>query len=112
MNIRSIDLQVLIPQATEVSKTQHTANQQSAAQQQQFAAQWQRIAENRQQQVQVVNQSEGKRIKEQKESPNKQSSQEQESEQKQQDRQDNATNHAVTSTHADPIRGHVIDIKT
>ncbi|MDU4959879.1 MAG: hypothetical protein E6X17_04340 [Sporomusaceae bacterium] len=64
MNIRSIDLQVLIPHSAEVGKLQHSGNQQPLAQQQEFAAQWQKTAQERQQQVQLVNHSEGGRVKE------------------------------------------------
>lgn len=110
MNIRSIDLQVLIPHATEVGKTQHTTNQQNAAQQQDFAMQWQRIAQDRQQQVQLVNHSEGGKVKEKQESPEKHQEQDEQDHSQQQDSQENQESSPEQLAH-DPIRGHLIDIK-
>ncbi|MDF2500609.1 MAG: hypothetical protein K0Q77_1323 [Anaerosporomusa subterranea] len=111
MNIRSIDLQVLIPHATEVSKIQHTANQQTASQQHDFASQWQKISQDRQQQVQTINQSEGGKIKEKKEAQDKRRDQGRTKEQAQ--RKDGR----VQPPHApqafpDTSLGHTIDIKT
>lgn len=54
MNIRSMDLQVLFPKTTEVAKTQQQLNQQNTLQQHELAAQWQKISQMRQQQVQFV----------------------------------------------------------
>ena len=90
MNIRSIDLQVLISQTTEVSKMQHATNQQNASQQQNFAAQWQRISQDREHQVQIVNQSEGGKVRGNEESPEKRRNQD-DSEEQQQRRDDGAT---------------------
>jgi hypothetical protein len=110
MNIRSIDLQVLIPHATEVSKAQHTANQQTASQQQDFAAQWQRISQDRQQQVQTVNQSEGGKIKEKKEDPDKRRNRG--SKEQTQRKDGNAQPPHAPQAFPDPALGHRIDIKT
>ena len=62
MNIRSIDLQVLIPRATDASRVQQQQNQQPIVQQQQAAEQQQQLAANRQHQVQALVKSEGKKI--------------------------------------------------
>ncbi len=52
MNIRPIDLQVIIPHATDIGKMQATQNNQQITQQQQFAEQLQRQAAEQQGQVQ------------------------------------------------------------
>lgn len=52
MSINPIELQVLIPKATEVGKAQNLANRQETLQQQHVAAQWNDISTNRQHQVQ------------------------------------------------------------
>lgn len=107
MNIRPIDLQILIPQASEASKIQHTANQQNAALQHDFANQWQKISQDRQQQVQTVIQPEGGKISEK---------QEQEKRQKERRRAQGPSvkqqDQASQQIHADPLRGHTIDVKT
>lgn len=52
MSIRPVDLQVLIPRATEVGRVQQMVDQQNTLQQQQFAEQWQQISVSRQKKVQ------------------------------------------------------------
>jgi 5-hydroxyisourate hydrolase-like protein (transthyretin family) len=111
MNIRSIDLQVLIPHATEVSKTQHIANQQTASQQQDFAFQWQRISQDRQQQVQTVNQSEDGKVTEKKEASDKRRKQGESKEQAQHKGDSVQPSHAP-QMFSDTSLGHTIDIKT
>jgi 5-hydroxyisourate hydrolase-like protein (transthyretin family) len=111
MNIRSIDLQVLIPHATEVSKTQHIANQQTASQQQDFALQWQRISQDRQQQVQTVNQSEDGKVTEKKEASDKRRKQGKSKEQAQRKEDSVQPSHAP-QMFSDTSLGHTIDIKT
>ncbi|EGO63178.1 hypothetical protein [Acetonema longum] len=113
MNIRPIDLQVLIPKATEAGKAQHTTNQQAAIQQQEFAALWQRISAERQQQVQNPAKSEGGKVTRDKQPPEKRGSQQD----GQKDTEDNSEQSkepakATGSQFADPVRGHKIDIKT
>lgn len=116
MNIRSIDLQVLLSQTTEVGKTQHATNQQNASQQQSFAAEWQRLSQDRQHQVQIVNQSEGGKVRERKESPDKRRNQGDSNEQQHSheagDSHSSQESIAHTPLHSDPIRGHKLDIKT
>ncbi|MCX7779298.1 MAG: hypothetical protein N2491_00120 [Negativicutes bacterium] len=63
MNIRPVDLQVLIPRITEVSKAQQASEQQPLLQQQQMAGDWRQISSRRQQQVQQTGQNEGGVIK-------------------------------------------------
>ena len=53
MNIRPIDLQVLIPRATDVAKISAVADQHATTQQQQLATQFQQLANERQQQVEA-----------------------------------------------------------
>lgn len=108
MNIRSIDLQVLIPRATEAGKVQQTTNQQPIVEQQQFAEQFQAIANSRQRQVQNVPKPEDGKIHNQKEKEHQQS--------KHQQRDDSYEEEDVAPGQEDdipdPIKGHVIDIKT
>lgn len=112
MNIRPMDMQVLIPRATDVAKSQQINDQQSMLQQQQFAAEWQKIADDRQTQVQNSSKTEGEKVKpkEERESHKHQEQAKDEN----QDRQaapetlECAVNHASTD---DPLRGHRIDIK-
>lgn len=111
MNIRSIDLQVLIPHATEVSKAQHSANQLTASQQQDFASQWQKISQDRQQQVQTVNQAEDGKIKEKKEAQDKRRNQGNSKDQKQHKDDGTQTAHPSQAFPNIPL-GHTIDIKT
>lgn len=109
MNIRSIDLQVLIPRATEAGKVQQVTNQQPTLEQQQFAEQFQAIANSRQRQVQNVPKPEDGKIQNKKEKDHQQSKQQQ---------QDDAFHKHEDAAHGqeeyipDPIKGHVIDIKT
>lgn len=112
MNIRSIDLQVLIPQANEVGKMQHTNNQQPIAQQQDFAAQWQRIAQDRQQQVQTVNHSEDGKVKEKKDDQDRRRNQKGAKDSSGHKDAGSQSSTAPQPTFADSSLGHTIDIKT
>lgn len=111
MNIRSIDLQLLIPHANEVGKAQHNVNQQPALQQHDFATQWQKISQDRQQQVQTVNESENPKIKKKQDTPGKQrrQSQSQSHEQHRCEEQHPLPQSAIVN---DSPLGHTIDIKT
>ena len=62
MNIRSIDLQVLIPRAADASRIQHQQDQLPASQQQQIAGQFQQLTLNRRHQVQGLVKSEAKKV--------------------------------------------------
>lgn len=111
MTIRPVDLQVLIPRVTEVSKTQHVNDHQETLQQQQFAGQWQKISEKREQQVQGTTKSEDGKV-----NPEKNSKEQSHSKhgQRHQDIKHSNTdadmvNHA---SNKDPVRGNLIDIKT
>lgn len=109
LTIRPVDLQVIIPRVTEVSKAQHITDHQETLQQQQFADKWQHISANRQQQVQGTGKNEDSKVgrdnhkKEQNHSKNEQ-------------HQHNVKGAEVdTENHAsneDPVRGNLIDIKT
>lgn len=111
MTIRPIDMQVLIPHATDVGKAQHHANQQTMTQQQQFAEQLQQTNERRQKQVQGSNKSEGSKIKrDNRQEEKRQSKGGNEQERKKESllpEEANAANNAK-----DPLRGRCIDIKT
>lgn len=110
MSIRPIDLQVLIPRATEVGKAQQVADQQSINQQQQFAEQWQKISDSRQQKVQNTPKSEGGKV-------HRDSAQQQNQEQEanhqnfSDERPQEPEQQSNQASNSDPVRGHVIDIK-
>lgn len=114
MNIRSIDLQVLIPHATEVSKTQHAVNQHSTAQQQDFANHWQQIAQNRQKQVQTLNQTDGGKVAREQEQQEKGRKKKDSQEQRREESIPEARSKANASQHvqSNSILGNTIDIKT
>ena len=63
MTIRPMDLQVLIPKASEINRVNHIQEMQSQLQQQQFAAEFAQAVQNRQKQVQGTKQMEGQRIR-------------------------------------------------
>ena len=107
MNIRSIDLQVLIPRTTEVSKTQQILENQSSLQQQQFAEEWRNIATLRQQQIQHTSQTEEGVIRD-RDSGNDHQKKENEKPK----RKKNANGSVKDTTGSDPVRGNIIDIKT
>lgn len=106
MNIRSIDLQVLIPRATEVSKVQQTIDHQSALSQQQTATQMQQISAARQQQVQRRPEGTGGKVEPDAEDGGRQ--------RQGSDRRKGGQKRAETDPDdsPDPLRGHNIDIKT
>lgn len=110
MSINPIELQVLIPKSLEVGKAQDVVNRQDILQQQHAAEQWNNISENRQHQVQRTAKNEGgkvgreKHAKEQDHSPDKQ---------KNKKNQNSADNDKINrASNEDPVRGHIIDIKT
>lgn len=105
MSVRSIDLQVLIPRATEVSRVQQASNHQAELAQQQSAAQWQQLAAARQQQVQHAPQSAGGKVE-----PDAKEGQGRREDGKRDRRREQAEAEAIEG--ADPVRGHMIDIKT
>lgn len=108
LTIRPVDLQVLIPRVTEVSKAQHVATHQETLQQQQFADKWQQISANRQQQVQSTGKSESSKVGRENHPKEQQGK-------KEQQQHPVKTNDADMENHAsneDPVRGNLIDIKT
>lgn len=110
MNIRPVDLQVLIPRATEVGKSQQVIDHQSSLQQQQFAEQWQQISTKRQQQVQEAPKGEGGKIQNEKKEQGKQKG----GKHRQKNGVADLTDDEITNNASldDPVRGHTIDIKT
>ncbi|WP_093791708.1 hypothetical protein [Sporomusa acidovorans] len=115
MSIRSIDMQVLIPKATEVGKQQNNLTQQSITQQQQFAEQMQKMAEVRQHQVQEIVKSKDGRIE-------RDTTKDRNSRNQHHNNGENASKTAKESLETesienltvsqDPIRGRIVDIKT
>ncbi len=114
MSIRSIDMQVLIPKATEVGKQQNSLAQQSTVQQQQFAEQMQKTAEMRQHQVQGLTKSQGGKVErdEQKDKSNSQRQDNPEENNKAAATELLEQENTENSVGRDPILGHIIDIKT
>lgn len=113
MSIRPVDLQVLIPRATEVGRHQQTADQQLTNQQQQFAEQLQQIAQSRQHKVQGTPKNEGGKVQREKdqEEKNGRGGQNHQKHQEAQAKENSQGGHVETSVN-DPVRGHLIDIKT
>lgn len=110
MSINPIELQVLIPKSTEVGKAQQVVNRQDTLQQQHVAEQWKDISTNRQQQVQSTSKNEGGKV-----GREKQAKEQNHSQNEQQHRDKKHNNSDVTINRAsndDPVRGHLIDIKT
>lgn len=108
MSIRSIDLQVLIPRVTEVSKTQQISENQRAVQQQHFSEEWRQISTQRQNQVLHTAHAEEGMIQDALERDGNPGYQRRN--QKRQTKK--ATDSAAETNHDDPIRGNIIDIKT
>jgi hypothetical protein len=108
MNIRSIDLQVLIPRATEAGKVQQVTNHQSVLDQQQFAAQFQAIAKERQQQVQDVPKTESGKIHNNNKEKEHKNNQQQGAHLNKHPKNSSEQEESIT----DPLKGHIIDIKT
>ena len=110
MSIRPIDMQVLIPKATEVGKQQNNLNQQSTLQQQQFVEELKKTVQVRQQQVQGMDKSQGGKVERDENQKHKKHPRE------------FARNHDQPKEASeqedpegvgqDPLRGHIIDIKT
>lgn len=110
MTIRSVDLQMLIPNAVEVGKTQHRTDQQNTAQQQQFAEQWQKISADRQKQVQATPKSEGGKVRSEKDG--RQQSAQGEGSMDSKDKKETTHPEEGAPAAQDPVRGHHVDIKT
>ena len=113
MNIRPIDLQVLIPQANEVGKTQHIANQHNSAQQQDFASQWQQISQTRQRQVQTINHADGGKVARKQDQQQKRRKQDESSEQRRKnENHDSSAKCSPQQVQPACGLGSTIDIKT
>ena len=112
MSIRSIDLQVLVPRATEVGKIQQMNEHQTMLQQQQVADQWPTISDKRQHQVQHLNKSEDGKVQNAKADHEKQKRNK--SQQDADDKKDANENDGINNEayQGDCVRGRVIDIKT
>jgi hypothetical protein len=112
MNIRPMDMQVLIPRSTEVARNQQITDQQNMQQQQQFAAEWKKIADNRQNQVQSSSKAEDGRVKAKEERESRKNhhrqTQEDQDAETAKDNIEHSENHLLAE---DPLRGHKIDIK-
>jgi len=109
MAIGSIDLQVLIPRATDASKVQQLSNNQPTLQQQQLAEQQQQLDVRQLKQVQNTEKTTNKKIKEK--DPRENQHSDNEPDEAFSDDHDKAEKDNP-STPPDPARGHLIDIKT
>jgi hypothetical protein len=111
MNIRPMDMQVLIPRATDVAKNQQISDQQGMQQQQQFAAEWKKIADVRQNQVQSSSKTEGEKVKAKEERQSHKRNQERAGDENQDAETDTLEDTVNHPSPDDPLRGHRIDIK-
>jgi hypothetical protein len=114
MNIRPIDMQVLIPRAIDVSKVQQLANEQVTVNQQLLGEQLKKMANHQQHQVKQLLQSEGGKVTSNKEKTAQQQQQQQQNATKQ-DLDSNSSEEEVIfnrPSQSDPVRGHSIDIIT
>lgn len=106
MTVRSIDMQVLIPRATEVSRVQQITDQQTSLQQQQFAQQLQAVVAHRRQYAQPLAKTDHAAVHDQGA--------------RQEGREQREAERHQPSMHADdvddggtePSKGHIIDIRT
>jgi hypothetical protein len=112
MNIRPVDLQILIPKSTEVGKTQAAMNQQSLLQQQYSAEKNQKLADQRLHQVQKTFGGEGGKIQRDENFRDKQGGHQQDA--YEQKHKPPEPDHLEQSkiVDKDGLRGQVIDIKT
>lgn len=103
MSIRPMDMQVLIPKATEVSKIQQTEAHKENLQQQEFAMQLQKNMLDRQKQVQHTSESEGRKVEKDKDAKEKQK----------RSRKDGDKGKKGADPNIDPHRrGSILDINT
>lgn len=110
MTIRPVDLQVLIPRVTEVSKMQHAADHQDTLQQQQFEGKWQQIGTQRQHKVQNTTKNADNKVGEKHAKEQNHSKNEKKNPDDKQGKDD--TEKLNHPSHEDPVRGNLIDIKT
>lgn len=113
MNIRPVDLQIIIPKSTEVGKTQAFMNQQSLLQQQYSEEKNQKIADQRLQQVQETFKNEGGKIQKDESYQEKQKGSNKENHKRQAielDSEECIDTHKVLEK--ENLRGRFIDIKT
>ncbi len=116
MNIRPIDLQVLIPRTMDVAKTAAVSEQQPITQQQQLADQLKQSVAEQQRQVQTTlsSQHEGKVTTENldREKQKKHQHGEERDRESSSDTNPEPVDSKSLSSSVDPVRGHTIDIKT
>lgn len=107
MSIRPVDLQVLIPHATDVGKSQNAMDKSVITQQQQFGEQWKEISDRRQQKVQNATKAEGSKVRSDREKgQGNDASNNFMAKKKRAVKQDDGQLES-----SDPARGHLIDIK-
>lgn len=114
MNIRSVDLQVLIPKTTEVGKNQASLNQQSVLQQQYGAEKIQKMSEQQLNQVQHTKKNEGGKVQREEDAREKRQGSRRNRQQRKQSGIDLRSEDAEENQNAakGQLRGRFIDIKT
>ena len=114
MYIRPMDLQVMIPRTIDAARVAAVTEQQTVTQQQQLAAQLKQAAAEKQQQVLATKQAEhdGKVSTEDLNKEKPQQRQHKKRDDQQQTDGEKETSFKVHSEPQDPVRGHMIDIKT
>lgn len=108
MNIRPIDLQVMLPRTTDISRVQSINDQHQTLQNTQLVEQWQQISHDRLHNVQHVPKDEAGKVGAHREHTN--------NGQHQHQQQNNSANAHSTGNDQvaseDPFRGHRVDIIT
>lgn len=114
MNIYPMDMQVLIPRATDVGKTQQLANQQVVTEQQLFGEQMKERIEQREHQVQHLPKAEGGKITLNQDKEKQQQRKGSQNSMKQETVNDEEACEVILNRPStnDPVRGHSIDIST
>ncbi len=107
MNLLPIDLQVMIPRVSEVGRVQQINDRQQILQHQQVAEQWVDVAKLRNTQVQNINEADTKKVRSDNQDKNSFSSSKRHNEKNAQ-----AKKEEPDFVCEDPVRGHIIDIKT
>jgi uncharacterized protein with WD repeat len=102
-----MEMQVLIPKATEVSKVHQSDTQKGTLQQQEFAMELQKNMLVRQRQVQTMSETEGRKVDKDKEKENRKNNKKDEDEEEQEKKE------KKQALNLDPLsRGSILDINT
>jgi len=111
MNIRPMEMQVLIPKSTEVSRINQNETQRGTIQQQEFAEQLKRNMELRQKQAQQNSETEGRTVDKDKDANEKRKRSGKDKEENEEEKNEEEKKASVINL--DPLsRGSILDINT